>query len=82
MSSEAPKPSMDYDQVPEDLETDEQARQFANATLALSLKPEAIEGWWIRPNWELGNITPADMWAFDRNAVIDLAESYREQGAS
>jgi len=75
-------PSSDFDSLPTEFESDEQARQFAHDTLLMSLKPEAAGLWWNRPNYEFGGITPADMWTQDPQAVIELVESYREGGGT
>jgi hypothetical protein len=75
------QPSQDYNGIPDNFESDEQMLDFTNSTLLLTMKPEAVAAWWQTPNYYLNNATPADVWPDNPREVLELAESYREQGA-
>ena len=81
-SPEKLQPSQDYNGIPDSFESDEQMLEFTNATLSLMMKPEAVAAWWQTPNYHLNNATPAAVWQDNRREVLELAESYREQGAA
>jgi hypothetical protein len=81
-SPEKLQPSQDYNGIPDSFESDEQMLDFTNATLMLTMKPEAVAAWWQKPNFHLNNATPAAAWLENPREVLELAESYREQGAA
>jgi len=81
-SPEKLQPSQDYNGIPDSFESDEQMLDFTNATLGLTMKPEAVAAWWQTPNFHLNNQTPAAVWPDNPREVLELAESYREQGAA